>query len=402
MNVGSSGCGGTIVINSSPILNMGLVRVSTPAKPGSVATSPLFTHRRANYSGSSVTVISSAPTSPTKVIRSSGSLSAALRTAAGGGDSVLKPIAKPSIFTIARKTDVKISSGKSPPADPGSPTKLRELLMAQLDLIQRQSEAIVSKDRQLQQLRTENKNLIQKLANFNENVAPPPKKKAKLDKAIETTDDLLAGYTDAKQNTLKRKQRDSCRIKKEELEKEEEKEAEEEEEEEVFVGVECSEPYFTWQGEEFCSNEEQHIKEILSQSECPKWRILNVHATHNDAGTEKLDDDFLLKRHDKPEMQEKRRKRWDMQRLRQQRQVERLRARSSDGPVAENAKTPSKAEQATVDEGGQGWTRTFYPDPDRATHIVVEDSLPVAAFGFPLPDLTEKPFCPPWLQKEKD
>ena len=47
-------------------------------------------------------------------------------------------------------------------SDPGSsPSKLRELLMAQLDLIQRQSEAIVSKDRQLQQLKRENRQLVQ-------------------------------------------------------------------------------------------------------------------------------------------------------------------------------------------------------------------------------------------------
>ena len=46
--------------------------------------------------------------------------------------------------------------------DPGSsPSKLRELLMAQLELIQKQSEAIVSKDRQLQQLKRENRQLVQ-------------------------------------------------------------------------------------------------------------------------------------------------------------------------------------------------------------------------------------------------
>ena len=42
---------------------------------------------------------------------------------------------------------------------------------------------------------------------------------------------------------------------------------------------------------------------------------------------EAVDDDAYLRRHGKPEAEEKRRKRWDMQRIREQRNTERLKAR---------------------------------------------------------------------------
>ena len=94
-----------------------------------------------------------------------------------------------------------------------------------------------------------------------------------------------------------------------------------------------------------------------------------------------------MKRHEKPEALEKRRKRWDLQILRQQRQVERLRAvhEGGDSPVPVPGSSTGSDLHAGSAPGADVPVRTFFPDPDRATHIHVGDSLPVTAFGFPLP-----------------
>jgi len=480
--------------------DMGLVRVSTPqvggnSAAGSAATSPPnqqqqqlqpgfhFNQRRNNFGSTgskSITVISSAPTSPTKVIRSTGSLSAALRASAAAGtvtsvttsshqpgESVLKPIPKSSIFTIAaaarkaNKNNIKIGKPHQPVSDhggytkpplqqqqqlpsggggdssggPGSnPTKLRELLMAQLDLIQRQSQAIVNKDRQLNELRKENRTLLQKLTKFNEDVQlgqPPSRKRLKVDtkdQSVETTDDLLKAFKVESSGggglKIRRRKQNSCSGGKttadaanEPLEEDEEVE----EKEEVQAVLETDEAYFTFQGEEFCASERRNIKEILQQSECPMWRTCGPAVTspaQQADGTENLDDDVILKRHDKPEMQEKRRKRWDMQRLREQRQVEKLKARYDPGgvgisgaggdhssgvspAVSKAAPGSSKAEGCSKAAGSGGlnqldssqtaWLGTFFPEPELATHIFVGDNLPVSAFGYPLPDLLPPP-----------
>jgi male-specific lethal 1 len=44
-------------------------------------------------------------------------------------------------------------------------------------------------------------------------------------------------------------------------------------------------------------------------------------------GTENIEDETMLRRHQKFELDEKKRKRWDIQRMREQRHLEKLRAR---------------------------------------------------------------------------
>jgi male-specific lethal 1 len=44
-------------------------------------------------------------------------------------------------------------------------------------------------------------------------------------------------------------------------------------------------------------------------------------------GTENIEDETMLRRHLKFELDEKKRKRWDIQRMREQRHIEKLRAR---------------------------------------------------------------------------
>ena len=364
---------------------MGLaVRVTSP--PNHKRFAPITAVALKQNAGA-VTVMS-APVSPVK---------SPVISPIKAGQSVLTKRPSP-IFTIASPPPKTTAKAATPPTDlpttpstpDGSPNRLRDLLMAQLDLIQRQSEAIVSKDRQLQQLRRENKQLQQRLHEFNEEVrveVTPPKRK---------TSDKAVGPDTPRQQGRKRVHSFST---KGEEEGEQSTEEDEELEEEVPV-VETPETYFTFQGEAFCDAERRHIRTILSQSEVPRWRETSVAPLSPLRGSSRLTDEdmgeeTLAKRHDKPEALEKRRKRWDLQVLRQQRQVERLRAAQEGGGEADP--TPCTSSESA----NPSHVRTFFPDPVNATHIHVGDSLPVSAFGFPLPQLDEEFSLPFPVNKRK-
>jgi hypothetical protein len=61
--------------------------------------------------------------------------------------------------------------------------------------------------------------------------------------------------------------------------------------------------------------------------EVPSWRLKVYTSCYTMEGTENVDDEVFNKRHRRLEIDERRRKRWDMQRIREQRQVEKLKQR---------------------------------------------------------------------------
>ena len=143
--------------------------------------------------------------------------------------------------------------------------------------------------------------------------------------------------------------------------------------------LECAKAFFILTGEDFLIEEKLEIQKILSQSEVPAFRKKVIHASHSKEGIENLDYEVFLKRHAKYEIDEKRRKRWDIQRMREQRNVERLRARYEANESKSNGK---KNEFAPY---------TLNPEAfEDLKEIEVVDALPVSAFGFQLPFLSEE------------
>ncbi|XP_075212077.1 male-specific lethal 1 isoform X2 [Lycorma delicatula] len=104
--------------------------------------------------------------------------------------------------------------------------------------------------------------------------------------------------------------------------------------------------------------------------EVPSWRTKHFTSCYTMEGTENLSEDVFERRHARLEVDERRRKRWDVQRIREQRQIERLRQRQRKGDGGDD-----ESEALT----------TFWPHPDEAEYIQVTDMLPVSAFGCPLP-----------------
>lgn len=123
-------------------------------------------------------------------------------------------------------------------------------------------------------------------------------------------------------------------------------------------------------------------QEPVEAIEVPTWRINPVTSLYSMEGTENIDDEVFLKRHAKLEANEKRRKRWDLQLLREQQHTERLRRRM----------------ERTV-EKPPSCPPTFSGELKHIHFVEVVEDLPVLAFGQPIPDTQPAEFVVPWVKK---
>uniref|UniRef100_A0A6J0ULC1 Male-specific lethal 1 homolog isoform X1 n=1 Tax=Pogona vitticeps TaxID=103695 RepID=A0A6J0ULC1_9SAUR len=119
----------------------------------------------------------------------------------------------------------------------------------------------------------------------------------------------------------------------------------------------------------------------------PSWRDHTVEPLRDLNSSElleNLDDSVFSKRHAKLELDEKRRKRWDIQRIREQRILQRLQLRMYK----------KKGIQESEPE-----VTSFFPESDDVESLLITPYLPVVAFGRPLPKLTPQNFELPWLDE---
>ena len=169
--------------------------------------------------------------------------------------------------------------------------QLRQLLLSQFDLIQKQADVIVAKDQQIKDIRNENETLKLKVAAF---LSPPaPAKTASI---------LVSGEKTKKPKVV---------IKEESIEEIEESE-EDTPDEDFFEQMETEEPYFTLQNEIVVHkvDEDHDLKVDEKKAEVlPGWRLKPISPSYIMEGTENIEDETILKRHQKPETDEKRRKR---------------------------------------------------------------------------------------------
>jgi len=108
-----------------------------------------------------------------------------------------------------------------------------------------------------------------------------------------------------------------------------------------------------------------------------------------------LDDDAFLNRHKKGEADEKKRKRWDIQRIRELRNNERLKMGKHSG-YSVNWSDPNKK----PDESECQAISTFFPDPNEIRFIQVAETVPFCTFGTFLPNISWNLFKVPWSKKE--
>lgn len=121
-----------------------------------------------------------------------------------------------------------------------------------------------------------------------------------------------------------------------------------------------------------------------SSLEVPRWRHKIYASCYTMEGTENLDDEVFNKRHMKLENDERRRKRWDVQRIREQRVIEKLKQRQ------ERIALGSKGE-------GSEPIMSLWPTVEDIKYLEVVEELPVAAFGHPITKFIPSEFQVPWM-----
>lgn len=119
--------------------------------------------------------------------------------------------------------------------------------------------------------------------------------------------------------------------------------------------------------------------------ELPKWRTWEM-SSNRDAPAprewEDLSDDMFSKRHARFLLDERKRKKWDVQRIREQRTIERLKKRHCKDEV--------------IQQKEENEIFSFFPSADQLRSIQISDELPVSAFGELVPLLPESEFVLPW------
>lgn len=137
-------------------------------------------------------------------------------------------------------------------------------------------------------------------------------------------------------------------------------------------------------GYEFMKEEVEALHADAPMLEIPKWTEHELTVSYCIEGTENLSDEAFLKRHEKLELAEKRRKKWDVQQIREQRRIEKLKRRHCKDEI-----------QIPPD---QQPLLSFYPQPDAIQTICFTNDLPVQAFGELVPKLSAlNDFDLPWL-----
>ncbi|XP_055710878.1 male-specific lethal 1 homolog [Phlebotomus papatasi] len=127
--------------------------------------------------------------------------------------------------------------------------------------------------------------------------------------------------------------------------------------------------------------------------EVPSWRIVDEEEEEEDSleretkaiYEDEVREDIYIKSHLKFEIDERRRKKWDVQRIREQRKIERLKMRQNKSKIRNGEVKASLC------------PTSFYPTPNTIHFIHIADELPVQAFGEVIPSLTPLGFTLPWM-----
>ncbi|XP_076326181.1 male-specific lethal 1 isoform X1 [Tachypleus tridentatus] len=128
----------------------------------------------------------------------------------------------------------------------------------------------------------------------------------------------------------------------------------------------------------------------VSQQEInvPKWKYHPLPSAYQMEGTEDIEDETFNKRHYKLEQDEKRRKKWDIQRIREMRMTEKLRKRYEEKKEAKKLKRNAEI-------------KSFYPEPKDVQYIELCEKVPVVVFGKPVPSFKASEFSLPWLNNKE-
>uniref|UniRef100_A0A182J9K4 PEHE domain-containing protein n=1 Tax=Anopheles atroparvus TaxID=41427 RepID=A0A182J9K4_ANOAO len=145
----------------------------------------------------------------------------------------------------------------------------------------------------------------------------------------------------------------------------------------------------SWKDDAVTAELEKLLSNEAAELEIPSWNVIDDSSQsaddHVPTSRENISDEAYMKRHTKLEIDERRRKKWDVQRIREQKNIERLKKR--------------QLKEQPADQEAQKTITTFYPTVDTLKYIVITDDVPVQAFGELIPLLPAPgSFSLPWHQ----
>ncbi|CAI6363479.1 unnamed protein product [Macrosiphum euphorbiae] len=133
--------------------------------------------------------------------------------------------------------------------------------------------------------------------------------------------------------------------------------------------VMADDAYYTCLGNYDPVKDEPVSKNTNSNLEIPSWRVKTYSSWYSMEGTENMSDDIFESRHYRLEQCEQKRKRWDMQRIRELKRIEYLKE-------GRNKHHSQKSNDNNKEE-----LTTLLPSPLNIKAIEITDKLPVSAFG---------------------
>ncbi|XP_050076862.1 midasin-like [Anopheles maculipalpis] len=161
----------------------------------------------------------------------------------------------------------------------------------------------------------------------------------------------------------------------------------------------------SWKDDAVTAELEKLLSNEAAELEIPSWTVIEDDDDESQGGRdhppgpageedpvsasepsrENITDEAYSKRHIKLEIDERRRKKWDVQRIREQKNIERLKKR--------------QLKEQPQEQEMQKTITTLYPTVDTLKYIQVTDDVPVQAFGELIPLLpTNGSFSLPWNQ----
>ncbi|KAG1651334.1 Male-specific lethal 1-like 1 [Nymphon striatum] len=289
--------------------------------------------------------------------------------------------------------------------------QLKELLILNLSLIKQQNEQILSKEKQLKDKNNQHeilKNKIQDLENrlnsrtslFNKSYSKTSSSDSNRydrQKISDNANRIKRKYKQKGFISLKRKSSDrniSLNSRKKDEHVSQRRTGRTLKKDEFCM---TSRPYFV---NSFCIPKLESISTNNSPTkdanvQVPTWRLNPVSSCYSMEGTENLDDDVFLKRHSKFELDERRRKRWDIQRIREQRMAEKLKLRYDK--IKDQPRKLEKMKSKTSSE-----IFTLLDEEEREVkYMHITEMIYVNAFNHLIPYFKPEEFSIPWYQNDQ-
>lgn len=153
-----------------------------------------------------------------------------------------------------------------------------------------------------------------------------------------------------------------------------------------------SKPYITcnWKDEAITNDLDRLLENEAAELEVPCWTVIEDNyesaSSSSELTSENISEEVYLKRHAKFELDERRRKKWDVQRIREQKNIERLKKR--------HLKADSDSEQKNIG--------SFFPSVESIKYVQITEDIPVQAFGELIPVIPSGSFSLPWMAAHID